>query len=230
MNILTNIQQNLLREISQVRDSRQFYLTGGTALARFYLGHRCSEDLDFFTGFPDIITPFSVNLEKHLNEKGYRVKRLRGVSSFIELEVISGQEGVLVHLAQDAAFRLQPLKSFEECPGLNIDSLEDIAANKLLALFGRAMLRDFIDVYFLVNKGGFSKKKLTDSAAKKDPGFDLYWLGVALERVRSFDQKAVDMLLLIEKIDFSDIRDFFTGWLKEIAGIIKASKNQNKKA
>ncbi len=27
---------------------RGFYLTGGTALGRFYLGHRYSEDLDFF--------------------------------------------------------------------------------------------------------------------------------------------------------------------------------------
>jgi predicted nucleotidyltransferase component of viral defense system len=26
-----------------------FYLTGGTALGRFYLNHRYSEDLDFFT-------------------------------------------------------------------------------------------------------------------------------------------------------------------------------------
>ncbi len=26
----------------------QFYLTGGTALGRFYLNHRYSEDLDFF--------------------------------------------------------------------------------------------------------------------------------------------------------------------------------------
>ncbi|MCD4795127.1 MAG: nucleotidyl transferase AbiEii/AbiGii toxin family protein [Bacteroidales bacterium] len=25
-----------------------FYLTGGTALVRFYLNHRYSEDLDFF--------------------------------------------------------------------------------------------------------------------------------------------------------------------------------------
>jgi len=29
--------------------ARQFYLTGGTALAAFYLHHRYSEDLDFFS-------------------------------------------------------------------------------------------------------------------------------------------------------------------------------------
>ena len=29
-----------------------YYLTGGTALMAFYLGHRISEDLDFFTETP----------------------------------------------------------------------------------------------------------------------------------------------------------------------------------
>lgn len=47
--ILTEDQKSLLfrfRE-SQLRD--RFYVTGGTALSAFYLQHRLSEDLDFFT-------------------------------------------------------------------------------------------------------------------------------------------------------------------------------------
>lgn len=221
MDILTNIQRQLLLQIPQVKDSLQFYLTGGTALAHFYLQHRRSEDLDFFTALPEIIPVFSVNLEKYLKAKGYQLKRHRGADTFIELEVLSGQESVLIHLAQDAAFRFQPTITAAEYPGLNIDNLEDIAANKLLALFGRAMLRDFIDVYFLITQGRFSKKQLIDLAGKKDPGFDLYWMGVALERIHSFDQKSVDMLLLVEKADFRGIRSFYVEWLKEIAGLIK---------
>ena len=147
MDILTNIQHRLLHEVSNVPDSGQFYLTGGTALAEFYLKHRRSEDLDFFTALPEIIGTFSINIEKHLHENSYAVKRLRGASSFVELEISKEQESVLIHLAQDAAFRLQATKIFKEYPGLNIDDLEDIAADKLLALFGRAMLRNFIAVW-----------------------------------------------------------------------------------
>jgi len=47
--ILTPIQQSLLSALSKestVVDN--FYLSGGTALAEFYLYHRYSEDLDFF--------------------------------------------------------------------------------------------------------------------------------------------------------------------------------------
>jgi len=54
-----------------------------------------------------------------------------------------------------------------------VDSLVDIASNKLLALFGRATLRDFIDIYFLIKKGFFTGEELIEKAKKKDPGFDL---------------------------------------------------------
>ena len=55
-----------------------FYLTGGTALGRFYLNHRYSEDLDFFINadpqYPDYIallireitTPFTINIQQSL--------------------------------------------------------------------------------------------------------------------------------------------------------------------
>src|SRR5437667_12258111 len=48
--ILTNKQRLLLDLISQQKDIvNSFYLSGGTALAEFYLQHRLSEDLDFFS-------------------------------------------------------------------------------------------------------------------------------------------------------------------------------------
>jgi len=47
--ILAIYQQQFL-EFASKQDyiSKNFYLTGGTALAAFYLHHRMSEDLDFF--------------------------------------------------------------------------------------------------------------------------------------------------------------------------------------
>src|SRR5258705_13003191 len=48
--ILTSVQQKLLNLIfSNVDIEENFYLTGGTALSEYYLHHRLSEDLDFFT-------------------------------------------------------------------------------------------------------------------------------------------------------------------------------------
>ena len=45
--ILSELQKNVIRELFNISDN--FYLTGGTALSAFYLYHRYSVDLDFFT-------------------------------------------------------------------------------------------------------------------------------------------------------------------------------------
>ena len=48
--ILSENQRKLLKIIGNNKNICQyFYLTGGTALAEFYLHHRLSEDLDFFS-------------------------------------------------------------------------------------------------------------------------------------------------------------------------------------
>ena len=50
MSILSDNQKNILSLLSKEKIiSDNFYLSGGTALAEFYLNHRLSEDLDFFS-------------------------------------------------------------------------------------------------------------------------------------------------------------------------------------
>jgi predicted nucleotidyltransferase component of viral defense system len=59
--ILTSKQQlllNLLFSNHNIRDN--FYLTGGTALAEYYLKHRYSEDLDFFS--PEEVDPMPIQV------------------------------------------------------------------------------------------------------------------------------------------------------------------------
>ena len=110
-----------------------------------------------------------------------------------------------------------------EYPGLKIDSLIDLASNKTLALFGRATLRDFIDLYFL-NKEAFSQEKLIALAKKKDPGFDLYWFGVALERINSFSKETADMHLLLKPVKIEELKNFFQQWRKEIIKELSSRK------
>ena len=49
-NVLTPLQQQVLVALfDNGLADRGYYLTGGTALSAFYLQHRYSDDLDFFT-------------------------------------------------------------------------------------------------------------------------------------------------------------------------------------
>lgn len=47
--ILTSQQKIFLQEFAKTELSDIFRLTGGTALSAFYLEHRFSDDLDFFS-------------------------------------------------------------------------------------------------------------------------------------------------------------------------------------
>lgn len=216
MEVINKVQKDILSQFSVVLDNEEFYLTGGTALALFYLMHRRSNDLDFFTNNVELITPFSYRLEDRLKKNGMQTQRQRGVHSFVEILAEKGEESTIIHLAEDAPFRLDKLKEFPEYPKLKIDSLSDIASNKLLALFSRATLRDFIDIYFLVKKAKFTLEELMSKSKVKDPGFDLYWLGVALERINTFKDDSPEILLLIEPVNFKEMLDFFNQWRRKI--------------
>lgn len=217
MEVISNIQKAILRRFGGASDSENFYLTGGTALAEFYLKHRRSDDLDFSTSTEELIIPFSRRLEEMLKIEGMAVKRQRGFRSFVELLVNRGEETTVIHLALDTPFRFEPAKEFPQYTGLKVDSLVDIASNKLLVLFGRAALRDFIDVYMLIEKGKFTAEELEEKAGAKDPGFDPYWLGVAFERIKTFKDASPEMLSLTEPIRFHKLLDFFNKWREDIA-------------
>ena len=167
MEILNKVQREILNLFADILESEYFYLTGGTALSYFYLKHRKSNDLDFFTATEELILPFSYRLEETLRNKKMIIQRQRGMHSFVELLVEKENEKTVIHLACDSAFRLDEVREFPEYPKLKIDNLVDVSANKLLALFGRATLRDFIDTYFLVKKEKFSPEELIKNAKAK---------------------------------------------------------------
>lgn len=215
MEILTNLQKKILSLFAILPDSEAFYLTGGTALSAFFLKHRKSHDLGFFTDVEEIIIPFTQKLEKSLKKEGLTIERLRGLHSFVELSLSSEDDSTVLHFALDSPFRFEQPTHFEEIPGIKVDNLIDISTNKLLALFGRAALRDFIDVYFLTKKN-FKKDELIEKAKKKDPGFDLYWLGVAMERINTLSDDSPDMHLLTLPCTMNELKEFFSIWKKEI--------------
>ena len=223
MEVITKFQRDILAVFPKVPEAGQFYLTGGTALSHFYLKHRQSRDLDFFTPRQEIIEPFGRTLQKELEHHGIQTQRQRGSQSFLELIATRGGESTIIQLALEAAFGFEPMQEFPEFPGLRVNSLTDLASNKLLALFGRAMLRDFVDIYFIVHEAGWTKEKLIEQSKIKDPGFDLYWLGIALERMKTYKQDSPEMRMLMKPLSFEAMSEFFAEWRRQIVGELKGA-------
>jgi hypothetical protein len=184
--LLTPGQETFLRVFAALPDQEQFYLTGGTALAEFYLGHRLSFDLDLFTAEADLILPFSYGLDSACRAGDLDVQVVRRFSSFAELVVSSQTESVRVDLALDSPYRFDaPVKSQY---GVGINDWQDLSVDKLLAYYGRAEPRDAVDLFFILQSEPLDS--LLARAALKDPGFDLYWFAVALNRAADLPDEA----------------------------------------
>lgn len=216
MEIISPLQREIMKVFGEIPDSDQLYLTGGTALAYFYLKHRRSNDLDFFTAVADLLGPFSIQLESKLRKLDMTFDKQRGFRTFVEYCVKRGSESTILQFAQDSPFRLRPTVTFPEFPNLPVDNLTDISANKLTALFSRAALRDFVDVYTILRQQKFGEDELIAHAQQKDPGFDLYWLGVAFARIHEFKEDSPDMLLLDRSLPLETLKSFFDDWRKRL--------------
>lgn len=219
--IITPLQIRLLHDMASLQDTQHFYLTGGTALAEFYLGHRRSYDLDLFTAETGLVIHFSRTLEKSLgSQSDYLIRPMRRFESFVELEAEGYGEKVQIHLAYDSPFRWgKPLQSEY---GVNVNDYQDLIVDKVLAFFGRWTQRDAVDLFEIIKKEKIGP--LLDKAKEKDPGFDLYWFAAALVEVERYpdniEKWPVDVVV---EIDAKMLKETFLQLSREIMGRIKES-------
>lgn len=129
--------KDILERIKNLPMLHDFYLSGGTALS-LLLGHRESEDLDFFikTDFQPLV----------LQEQLLHIGKLENVQ--IETGTLNLYiEGVKLQ------FLHYPYSLLEEViPWNNIylSSMIDIACTKLITISMRGSKKDFIDLYFIL--------------------------------------------------------------------------------
>ena len=148
--ILLSLQKKFVRAFATLPDQEQFYLTGGTALAEFYLGHRISYDLDFFTSEEALIVPFSHQVAALSTRYDFDVSVVRRFATYVEFKVVMEDEDLKVDLALDSPFRFAPLVLSDY--GVWVNPFEDLCVDKLLAYYGRAEPRDAVDLYFILQQ------------------------------------------------------------------------------
>ncbi len=176
-NILTLDQDEFLKAFFSV--PTDFYLTGGTALAGFYLAHRTSVDLDFFTTSEEGFAHFDVMMDDVARKIPSEVQSVRTTHYFKHFEARMTGGALTIHAARDVAVRIKPI---QECEGLRIDSIEDIVTNKLCAMLGRSAMKDFIDLYFL-DAAGYTVEKYLAKAQLKDGGLAPETLAYSIEQL-----------------------------------------------
>lgn len=163
-----------------------FYLAGGTALARYYFHHRESVDLDFFTQTYDpgkvdaIVKIISRGLDQGLEMTASQADPKFAKMMVFNLPVYR-EFTLKIDFVQDLAALLKPARDFD---GINVLSLEDIFLRKIYAVAGGVSGVDAI-----------GRNTMAGGRMEAKDFFDLYILSSTFMRLSAFTDKFLNAAL-----------------------------------
>lgn len=144
----------IVAETNAVHGVPDLRLEGGTALAAYHLGHRESEDLDFFAATSINAREFGQAVRKNAEREDLSVQPIGpaslGYAGFVATDAATeNSEAVRLDLAASSSFRLAPFEPTAE--GIQIASYRDLCAGKLHAICDRFAERDFVDLHVILH-------------------------------------------------------------------------------
>lgn len=146
-------------------------LAGGYAVSAHGMGSRPSGDVDLFTSwqrrgeFPELAAAVIAALEA----AGYKASVIMSAETFTRLILTDPADGSEEKVELSVDWRAHEPVQLDVGPVLHAD---DAVANKVCALFGRALPRDFLDVDAAVTSARYTREQLLELAAEADRGFD----------------------------------------------------------
>ena len=161
------LQDEILGAISGLDTG--FYLTGGTAASRAYLGHRFSDDLDLFVNDSPSFVLWADRVTAQLaGRRAWQTQVLLREPRFVRLEISGADLALKVEMVNDVPSHIG---SITRHPTLGcVDSAENILANKLTALADRDEPKDLADVWGFCCRMGLALGPALTSASSKAAG------------------------------------------------------------
>jgi len=156
---LYKLQDEILVIVFGLENS--FYLTGGTALHRFYYDNRYSDDLDFFVNNDTIFGESVYEVIDRLIEEAYSIEHTVKSKDFHRLMV---NNFLQLDFVNDRVHREGKSKTINS---VRIDNKINILANKVTAIIGRDEEKDFFDLFCLAQNESFIWKDILEIANKK---------------------------------------------------------------
>lgn len=190
-----------------------FALAGGYAIQAHGFLNRISSDVDLFadvSGEFDFTQAVDAVMAAYQRE-GLQVEAELRTASFARLVVRSVAESAKVELGVD--WRKNEPTRLAVGPVLHAD---DAVANKVCALFGRAEVRDYVDVDAILTSGRYTEEDLLGLAADHDPGFDRPMFAEALAAI----DRLPDSLFRpygMSPEDASALRERIHAWARRIS-------------
>jgi hypothetical protein len=203
--LIREFQSEVAELFFSLPESSSFLLAGGLALLAQGMSTRLTEDIDAFTSKPGDLHKAWDAFKIAALARGWRVETQRISETFIRCEVHS-LDSVLVDLALDSP---PGLPASMTTLGPTYAPLE-LAARKLLALFDRAMPRDFVDIYVMTRT--WSTEEIYSLALSLDSGLEPKYLAIAIQQLRKYSDQQLD----IDANFIDDLRNFFDQWGQDL--------------
>jgi len=166
------------------------YVAGAAALNQALQAPRLSRDVDLFHDTEAALAATWPTDRAALQAAGLSFRLVREGAAFVQAEVSDGRETEILQWAQDSAYRFYPLIE-DETFGLTLHPI-DHATNKVLALAGRRVVRDWVDTTEC-NRSLQPLGYLAWAASGKDPGLSPSFIVEQAARTR-YAQAELDTL------------------------------------
>lgn len=189
-------------------------LAGGYAVSAHGIGNRPSGDVDLFTSwqhrgeFPELKAAVIAALEA----VGYKVSVIMSAETFTRLTLTDPADGTEEKIELSVDWRAHDPVQLAIGPVLHAD---DAVANKVCALFGRALPRDFLDVDAAIMSDRYSREQLLELAAEADHGFDRLLFADALGALTQITDAAFAEYRTDPGM-IADMRHRFAQWRREL--------------
>jgi hypothetical protein len=180
------------RKLSRAGITDDFVLAGGTGLS-LQLGHRVSDDLDFFRAGAFESARLTESLAA-LGQLGIRDRSAGTLHATLD--------GLRVSFLEAQAPFLYPGTPYR---GLTVADARDIAAMKLVAIGGRGRRKDFVDLYFYLRSGG-SLRALFELLRRGFRGVDYNEYHLVKSLTFFDDADAEPMPRMLQKAEWLEIK------------------------
>jgi len=208
--ILNLAQKQVLQILSE--DTvfiKNFYLTGGTALSEFYLHHRLSEDLDFFS--QEEIDKIWLNTISAKIAK--KLKSTKDIQESFNRNLVFFNLGNQIIKTEFTYFPMPQINKPVVKNNIPIDSELDIATNKFFTIYQKPSARHFIDLFLLLSKNEYSWEQLKKLARIKfDTNIDPIQFGSQLIKAKDI----ADLPKMLIKLPNKKWREYFLQKAKEL--------------
>ena len=176
----------------------RYYLAGGTGLA-LHLGHRFSVDLDFFSPAGDAVGPD----ERAAMQAAFADPSLV-ITHDKDMTFVAAWQGVGISF-----FRLTLYPLVQEpllLEGAPVATVEEIGAMKLAAIMARGTRKDYIDLYFILQRTPL--ERLFEVAAAKYAPVRTFAVSAVRALTYFVDAEATPMPQMIERTSWATVKRF----------------------